>query len=60
MKQLSEIAVIPARGGSKDTSKKYKKFAGKPMISYAIAAAKESKLFDQIVVSTVTMKLLGW
>ncbi|MDR5831959.1 pseudaminic acid cytidylyltransferase [Caballeronia sp. LP006] len=47
------IAVIPARGGSKRiTRKNIKEFAGKPMIGYAIAAAVESKLFDHVIVST--------
>jgi pseudaminic acid cytidylyltransferase len=47
------IAIIPARGGSKRIPRKnIKVFCGKPMIAYAIAAAKESGLFDHIVVST--------
>jgi len=47
------IAVIPARGGSKRIPRKnVKLFNGLPVISYAIAAAKESAIFDQIVVST--------
>ncbi len=47
------IAVIPARGGSKRIPRKnIKKFCGQPMISYAITAAKQSGLFDHIVVST--------
>lgn len=47
------IAIIPARGGSKRIPRKnIKVFCGKPIISYAIAAAKESGLFDHIVVST--------
>jgi pseudaminic acid cytidylyltransferase len=47
------IAVIPARGGSKRIPQKnIKKFCGKPMISYAISVAKKSGLFDRIVVST--------
>ena len=47
------IAVIPARGGSKRIPRKnIKEFHGKPMISYAITAAKESGLFRYIVVST--------
>lgn len=47
------IAVIPARGGSKRIPRKnIKVFCGKPMIAYAISAAKESGLFDHIVVST--------
>jgi pseudaminic acid cytidylyltransferase len=47
------IAVIPARGGSKRIPhKNIKEFYGKPMIAYAISAAKESCLFDHIVVST--------
>lgn len=47
------IAVIPARGGSKRIPRKnIKLFAGKPMIAYAINAAKESGLFEHIIVST--------
>lgn len=47
------LAVIPARGGSKRISRKnIKPFAGKPMIVYAIDAARRSGVFDRIVVST--------
>ncbi len=47
------LAVIPARGGSKRIPRKnIKEFCGKPMIAYAIEAAKGCGLFDHIVVST--------
>lgn len=47
------IAVIPARGGSKRIPRKnIKEFRGKPMIAWAVSIAQESSLFDQIVVST--------
>jgi pseudaminic acid cytidylyltransferase len=47
------IAIIPARGGSKRIPRKnIKDFCGKPMIAYAITAAKDSGLFDHVVVST--------
>lgn len=47
------IAVIPARGGSKRIPRKnIKDFGGKPMIAYAITAAKNSGLFDHVLVST--------
>ena len=47
------VAVIPARGGSKRIPKKnIKKFFGKPIISYSIKAAIDSKLFDKVIVST--------
>lgn len=47
------IAIIPARGGSKRIPRKnIKTFAGKPMIAYAIDAAKASGLFEHIVVTT--------
>lgn len=47
------IAVIPARGGSKRIPRKnIKLFAGKPMISYAIKAAFDSSLFERIIVTT--------
>jgi N-acylneuraminate cytidylyltransferase len=48
-----KIAVIPARGGSKRIPRKnIRPFCGKPIIAYSIAAAKESALFDHILVST--------
>jgi pseudaminic acid cytidylyltransferase len=48
-----KLAVIPARGGSKRIPRKnVKPFAGRPMIAYAIEAARSSKLFDEVVVST--------
>ena len=47
------IAVIPARGGSKRIPRKnIKPFAGRPMIAHAIDAAKASGLFSHVVVST--------
>lgn len=47
------IAIIPARGGSKRIPRKnIKLFDGKPMLAYAIVAAKDSGLFEHIVVST--------
>lgn len=47
------IAIIPARGGSKRIPRKnIRLFCGKPMIAYAITAAKESGLFEHVVVST--------
>ncbi|MGE5452528.1 MAG: pseudaminic acid cytidylyltransferase [Acidobacteriota bacterium] len=47
------LAVIPARGGSKRIPRKNVKcFHGKPMIAWAIEAAKASGLFDHIIVST--------
>ena len=45
------ICVIPARGGSKRIQKKnIQNFNGKPIISYSIRAALESKCFDQVIV----------
>ena len=47
------VAIIPARGGSKRIPKKnIKDFYGRPMLAYPIAAATESKLFDRVIVST--------
>lgn len=47
------LAVIPARGGSKRIpAKNIREFAGKPLISYSIAAAQASGLFEKIIVST--------
>jgi pseudaminic acid cytidylyltransferase len=47
------IAVIPARGGSKRVPRKnVRDFAGRPMIGWAIGAARESGVFDHVLVST--------
>lgn len=47
------IAIIPARGGSKRIPRKnIKCFHGKPMIAYSIEAANQSGCFDKILVST--------
>jgi pseudaminic acid cytidylyltransferase len=47
------IAIIPARGGSKRIPRKnVKLFGGKPMLAHAIGAARASGLFEHIVVST--------
>jgi N-acylneuraminate cytidylyltransferase len=49
----SNIAIIPARGGSKRIPRKnIKDFLGKPIIAYSIEAALESKLFEEVMVST--------
>ena len=48
-----KLCVIPARGGSKRIPRKnIKEFNGKPIIAYSIEAAKQSQLFDRIIVST--------
>ncbi len=47
------IAIIPARGGSKRIPKKnIKEFCGKPIIAWSIKAALNSGVFDEIMVST--------
>ncbi len=47
------LALIPARSGSRGVpGKNIKNFCGKPLIAYTIEAAKESGIFDRIVVST--------
>ena len=47
------ICVIPARGGSKRITKKnIRPFNRKPIIYWSIKAAKESNLFDDVIVST--------
>jgi len=61
LKKLSKnncIAIITARGGSKRIkNKNILNFFGKPMIAYSIEAAKKTKLFDQIYVSTDSLKI---
>lgn len=47
------IAIITARGGSKRIPRKnIKPFMGKPMLAYAIEAAIQSEIFEEVMVST--------
>ena len=58
MVKREAICIIPARGGSKRIkNKNIINFNGKPLISYVIKVAKESKLFRRIVVSTDSKKI---
>lgn len=50
---MKSIAIITARGGSKRIPRKnIRDFCGKPIIAYSIETALESKLFDEVMVST--------
>lgn len=50
---MANLAIIPARGGSKRIPRKnIKNFLGKPIIAYSIETALKSGLFDEIMVST--------
>lgn len=54
------VAVIPARGGSKRiTGKNIKAFRGKPIIAWSIEAARNSGLFDRVIVSTDDPEIAG-
>ena len=56
---MKNIAIIPARGGSKRIPRKnIKEFLGKPIIAYSIEAALQSKLFDEVMVSTEDEKIV--
>lgn len=53
MSKEKNITIIPARGGSKRIPRKnIKDFLGKPIIAYSIEAALQSKLFEEVMVST--------
>ncbi|MFA7289115.1 MAG: pseudaminic acid cytidylyltransferase [Melioribacteraceae bacterium] len=53
MNKIKNIAIIPARGGSKRIPRKnIKDFVGKPIITYSIEAALNSEFFDEVMVST--------
>lgn len=57
---MKNIAIIPARGGSKRIPRKnIKSFMGKPIIAYSIEAALQSGLFDEVMVSTDDEEIAG-
>lgn len=50
---MANLAIIPARGGSKRIPRKnIKDFLGKPIMAYSIEAALKSNLFEEVMVST--------
>lgn len=50
---MKNLCVIPARGGSKRVPRKnIRTFRGRPMIAWSIEAARQSGLFERIIVST--------
>ena len=55
---MSNVCIIPARGGSKRIPRKnIKNFLGKPIIVYSIQAALDSELFDEVMVSTEDLEI---
>lgn len=56
---MKPLAIIPARGGSKRFPRKnVALLKGKPLIAYAIEAAKESGVFDTVLVSSEDDEIL--
>jgi N-acylneuraminate cytidylyltransferase len=56
---MGNICIIPARGGSKRIPRKnIKEFLGKPIIAYSIKTAIDSKLFDEVMVSTDDIEIV--
>ena len=57
-KNISRLAIIPARSGSERIKNKNTKvFCGKPIINYSIDSAKKSNLFKKIHISTDSSKI---
>ena len=59
MKELN-VALIPARGGSKGIVKKnLKKINGETLVGLAINCAKSSKIFDKVILSSDSQSILN-
>ncbi|WP_111976543.1 pseudaminic acid cytidylyltransferase [Algibacillus agarilyticus] len=55
---MKNLAVIPARGGSKRIPQKnIREFCGQPLIAYSIQAALQSNCFDKVIVSTDSIEI---
>ena len=53
------LCTICARGGTKGLkNKNTRKFLGKPLLFYTISQAKKSKIFDKIIFSSDSNKIL--
>jgi pseudaminic acid cytidylyltransferase len=58
---MRNLAIIPARGGSKRIPRKnIRPFLGKPIISYSIEICLSSGLFDEVMVSTDDEEIAKW
>jgi pseudaminic acid cytidylyltransferase len=56
---MKNLCIIPARGGSRRIpGKNIKLFCGKPLIVYSIEAARNTRLFDRIIVSTDSEEII--
>jgi pseudaminic acid cytidylyltransferase len=54
------VAIIPARGGSKRIPRKnVREFCGKPIIGYSVDCAQRTGLFSRVVVSTDDEEIAG-
>lgn len=54
----ADIAIIPARGGSKRVPRKnIRELSGKPLIAYTIEAALGSDIFEHVIVSTDNLEI---
>jgi len=52
------LGIIPARGGSKGIpGKNIKLLGGKPLLEYTVDVARESEIFDRIILSTDTQEI---
>ena len=57
-KEKKVLCIIPARGGSKSIKdKNIITLGNKPLIAYAVSAARKSKLLDEVIVSTDSLKI---
>lgn len=53
------LAIIPARGGSKGIARKNIRYlGGKPLIAWAIEAAKKSKYIDRLILSSDDVEII--
>lgn len=60
MSKVNNLAIIPARGGSKGIKKKNLiKVNNMPLIGFTINAIKKSKKFDKIIVSSDSIEILN-
>ena len=57
---MSNVAIIPARGGSKRVvNKNIREFRGLPLLAWSISSAKLSKQVDEVVVSSDCKNILS-
>ena len=58
MKTINNLAIIPARGGSRESKKNLSKLNNKSLIEITALEIQKTKLFEKIIISSESQEIL--